>query len=170
MRAGIVYSSCTGNTRLLAETLAQCTGIPCFAVRQAPAPDRFDLLALGFWVRRGQPDSRSQRYMALLRGKAVFCFGTLGAWPHSSHARHSAEAARALLEQGGNTVLDIFLCQGRVDPRVIAATTRKGTHPPTPERLERLREAARHPDNADCMAVLRHWRGSLVRLASADIV
>ena len=49
MKACIVYSSCTGNTRKVAEALAETSGIACFAVRHAPNPDDYDLLALGFW-------------------------------------------------------------------------------------------------------------------------
>ena len=57
MKACIVYSSCTGNTRKVAEALAETSGIACFAVRHAPNPDDYDLLALGFWVRKGLPDA-----------------------------------------------------------------------------------------------------------------
>ena len=79
MNACIVYSSCTGNTRKVAEALADTSGLPCFPVRNAPEPDDFDMLALGFWVRKGLPDARALRYMERVRGKHVFFFGTLGA-------------------------------------------------------------------------------------------
>lgn len=129
MNACIIYSSCTGNTRKVAEAMAETSGIPCFAVRNAPAPDDFDLLALGFWVRKGQPDARAQRYMERVRGKHVFFFGTLGAWPTSDHARRCLAATHALIEAGGNMVVDGFLCQGKVNPQVIAASQRKGGAP-----------------------------------------
>ena len=38
MNACIVYSSCTGNTRKVAEALADTSGLPCFPVRIAPEP------------------------------------------------------------------------------------------------------------------------------------
>ena len=72
MNACIVYSSCTGNTRKVAEALADTSGLPCFPVRIAPEPDDFDILALGFWVRKGLPDARALRYMERVRGKHVF--------------------------------------------------------------------------------------------------
>ena len=161
MKACIIYSSCTGNTRKVAEAMAETSGVPCFAVRNAPAPDDFDLLALGFWVRKGQPDARAQRYMERVRGKQVFFFGTLGAWPDSDHARRCLAATHALIEAGGNTVVDGFLCQGRVNPQVIAASQRKGGHPMSAQRLARLREAERHPDAADLAAARLHWQRSL---------
>ena len=106
MKSCIIYSSVTGNTRKVAEALAAASGAPCFPVREAPDPDDYDLLALGFWVRLGQADARTQGYMRRVLGKKVFFFGTLGAWPDSPHARRCAEGARALLEEGGNTVLE----------------------------------------------------------------
>ena len=161
MNACIVYSSCTGNTRKVAEALADTSGLPCFPVRNAPEPDDFDMLALGFWVRKGLPDARALRYMERVRGKDVFFFGTLGAWPHSDHARRCMAATHKILQAGGNTVVDGFLCQGRVNPQVVAASQRKGGHPLSPERLARLREAARHPDATDLAAARLHWQRSL---------
>ena len=161
MNACIVYSSCTGNTRKVAEALADTSGLPCFPVRNAPEPDNFDILALGFWVRKGQPDARALRYMERVRGKHVFFFGTLGAWPHSDHARRCMAATHEILQAGGNTVVDGFLCQGRVNPQVVAASQRKGGHPLSPERLARLREAARHPDATDLAAARLHRQRSL---------
>ena len=145
----------------MALALARGTDIPCLAVRQAPDPQAFDLLALGFWVRKGAPDSRSQRYMARVRGKRVFLFGTLGAWPDSPQAQRCTRIAHDLLAEGGNKVLDVFLSQGRVNPRVLAATQRKGTHTLTRERLLRLREAERHPDATDCEAARLCWQRAL---------
>ncbi len=158
MKICIVYSSITGNTRAVAEALAAVSGAPCFPVRDAPNPMEYDVLALGFWVRLGLPDARAQRYMRRVRGKKVFFFGTLGAWPDSPHARRCLDGARTLLEEGGNTLLDGFLCQGRVNPKILALSQRKGRHPMTPERLARLEEAARHPDAADLAEAGRRWQ------------
>lgn len=165
MKACIVYSSCTGNTRKVAEALAETSGIACFAVRHAPNPDDYDLLALGFWVRKGLPDARAQRYMARVSGKQVFFWhaGRVAAVKtrpplHGSHLR----AATA----NGNMVVDGFLCQGRVNPQVIAATQRKGGHPMTAERRARQIEAERHPDAADLAAARLHWQRCLQKCAA----
>lgn len=164
MKNCIVYSSLTGNTRKVAEALAEASGVPCFAVKDAPDPAEYALLALGFWVRLGRPDARAQRYMRSVRGRRVFFFGTLGAWPDSEHARRCAAAARSLLEEGGNQVLDGFLCQGRVDPKILAVSEGKGRHPMTPARQARLAEAALHPDAADLRAAAERWQRCLAKL------
>ena len=167
MRACIVYSSCTGNTRKVAEAMADASGPPCYALRHAPDPQDYDLLAVGFWVRKGLPDARAQRYIQSIQGKNVFSFGTLGAWPQSEHAMRCQRAARTLLEEGGNTVLDEFLCQGKVNPQVVAASQRKGTHPMTAARQERLQEAARHPDENDLQAASQRWLRCLTAARAA---
>ena len=78
MKSCIIYSSVTGNTRKVAEALAAASGAPCFPVREAPDPDDYDLLALGFWVRLGQADARTQGYMRRVLGKKVFFFRNPG--------------------------------------------------------------------------------------------
>ena len=52
----------------------------------------------------------------------------------------------------GNTVLGSWLCQGKVDPRVleVMAKVAADVHPMTPERRARIEEAAKHPDDDDC--------------------
>lgn len=159
-RVGIVYSSLSGNTRQVAQALAG-QDFPLHHLVEAPSPDDFDLLALGFWVRRGLPDERSQRYWDGIRDKDIFLFGTLGAWPHSPHAQRCLAAARDRLHANGNRILGEFLCLGRVNPHTLAASVRKGTHPMTPARAARLAEAARHPCADDFAAARACWQQTL---------
>lgn len=164
LRAAVVYSSVTGNTRRVAEALT-LEDLPLFSVTRQPDTTAYDLLALGFWVRKGLPDARAQRCWAGIRAKHIFLFGTLGAWPHSPHASRCLEGARALLTANGNRIVGEFLCQGRVSPHVLAASARKGTHPMTEGRAARLAEAARHPDAGDIAAACACWRAVLAALA-----
>lgn len=153
----ILCSSITGNTRFLADALAGATGAPVFPTGHPPLLDHAGTLLLGFWVRRGLPDSRSLRLWQGIRGKRVFFFGTHGTRPGSDHSRQCLAAARRLLQDNGNEVLGGFLCQGRVNPRLVALAGRPGHHPMTPARAARLAEAARHPDGADRQALVRCW-------------
>ena len=107
------------------------------------------------WAR---PTPECKNICAAYSAKKIFFFGTLGAWPDSPHARRCAEGARSLLQEGGNTVLGGFLCQGRVNPKILEISRQKGRHPMTPERRARLEEAARHPDAADLAEAGRRWR------------
>lgn len=163
LRAAVICSSVTGNTRRVAEALT-LGRFPLYDVRQSPDTAAYDLLALGFWVRKGLPDARSQGFWERLHGKRVFLFGTLGAWPKSAHACRCLEGAHALLTANGNRIVGEFLCQGRVSPQVLAVSARKGTHPMTEGRAARLAEAARHPDAGDLAAARACWQSVLAAL------
>ena len=146
MHTCIVYSSRTGNTRAVGSYLADRFGLPMFAVEDAPLS--FERFILGFWTWRGGPDEAMRAFMGRLFQKSVFFFGTMAAFPDSSHAERCALRAEELLFRGNCRVLGHFFCQGRLDPEVLA----RSTHPRTPERMARLAEAARHPDLQDFRA------------------
>ena len=130
MRCLIVYSSRTGNTAKVARAVRDV--LPLYAdfhhVDEAPDPSDYDFVAMGFWVDKGAPDAEAQAYMRRIRGKRVGLFGTLGAWPDSDHARECLARADELLE--GNDIRGSFLCQGRIDPRIIEVMQRNGPGDP----------------------------------------
>lgn len=156
MKALVVYSSRTGNTRMVAEAVhaVMPPDAVLAPVEEAPDPDPavYDFIALGFWVDKGAPDAAMAGYMQRVRGCSVGLFGTLGAWPDSDHARESMQRAVDLVP--GNTVLGTFICQGKVDPKLLAAMEKMPDNPHvmTEERKARIEEAAKHPDAADCAA------------------
>lgn len=150
MNCAVIYSSVTGNTRAVAEAIHSVmpAGTPIFPVDQAPDPETFDFLALGFWVRKAAPDPRMRRYMERVNGKKVAWFGTLAAWPDSPHAKEVARNADAMLV--GNRIVGDFLCQGRLETgRFEAAMKGSHSHPMSEERRQRLLEACKHPDERD---------------------
>lgn len=71
MRACIVYSSRTGNTRLVGEHLAESLRLPLFSVEEAPLSG-YDTYILGFWTWRGGPDAAMAAFMNRLPGRNVF--------------------------------------------------------------------------------------------------
>jgi hypothetical protein len=87
--------------------------------------------------------------MQAVHGAKVGLFGTLGAKPDSDHAQESIRRAVELVS--GNHVVGTFLCQGRIDPEVVAMMKKHATdiHPMTPERIANIEAAESHPDEAD---------------------
>jgi flavodoxin len=162
----VVYSSRTGNTRMIAEAIHEImpAGAVLAPVESAPDPAGYEFIALGFWVDKGAPDEAMLSYMDKVRGCSVGLFGTLGAWPDSPHAAESMEKAVARME--GNRVLGTFLCQGKVDPDLLAAMAKMtdNPHPMTAERKARLEEAAKHPDENDRAAARETFAGILRKL------
>lgn len=158
MKTLIIYSSKTGNTRNIAEAIHDALpGSDILPVENAPAPESlpgdYGMICVGYWVDKGMPDAKAKACLEALRGARVALFGTLGAWPDSDHARDCIQKSEALLKEPerGNTVLGSFICQGKVDPRLVEMMNKMAAdvHPMTPERKARLEEAAKHPDDAD---------------------
>ena len=165
MKTLVVYSSRTGNTKKVAEAVFESLPEPkeLFAAADAPDPEGYDFIALGYWVDKGTADAGAAGYMKRVKGKKIGLFGTLGAYPDSDHARQCKEKVRDLVS--GNEILGEFLCQGRVDPELIKLMETKMKDDPhhsmTPERRARHEEAAKHPDETD----LAEARKMFARLA-----
>lgn len=164
MKMAVVYSSRTGNTKKIAEAIAaELLGAICVEVTQAPDPAHFDLIAVGFWAKRGSADLAAQAYMKKITGKNVITFFTLGAYPDSDHAQQCVTAANACYGENCR-VLGTFWCQGAVDPRLVAHRlnhSEKAKHPITPARRKRWADAAMHP-NEDDVAAARAFTRNLM--------
>ncbi len=145
MKSLVLYSSQTGNTQKLAQAMASALPNPILLpIDEAVPYEDYDIVALGYWVLRGLPDTKVLDYIKVLRGSKVILFGTLGAYVHSEHAKKCICQSEALVAEH-NTVLGSFLCMGKVDSFYAA----KSRHPMTPERQARLEEAAKHPNEED---------------------
>ncbi|MDR2460473.1 MAG: flavodoxin family protein [Deltaproteobacteria bacterium] len=156
MKSLVVYSSLTGNTRKIAEAIVK--GLPesyvLAPVEEAPAPQGYDVVFMGFWVDKGKADAKTLDYVDKLKGVKTAFFFTLGDYPNSNHADRVHHSTVVLLEDIGSTVLGGFRSQGKVDPELIEKM--KQMLPPdnphaqmTPERKARLEEAAKHPNEED---------------------
>lgn len=156
MKSIVVYSSVTGNTKMVAEAIAEELGAEqaVFPVDQAPIDVACDLIAVGFWVNRGSADIKTAKYLEQLKNKNVALFATLGAYPDSQHAIDSIKNAAQILDES-NTVVGSFICQGKVNPKLVEKMAEKfpkgHSHEITAERRERHKAASTHPDENDLM-------------------
>lgn len=154
MKSLIVYSSLTGNTKQVAEAIAAVFGDTAELVRVEDAPtaaEDYDFVAVGFWVDKGTADAKAREYISSLHAKKVALFGTLGAYPDSEHAANSMNNAAALLATD-NELVGTFICQGKIDPRLIERfkdLPADHPHAMTPERSARHQAASTHPDAED---------------------
>ncbi|MFC2729980.1 MAG: flavodoxin family protein, partial [Centipeda sp. (in: firmicutes)] len=64
----VIYSSTTGNTKAIAEEIAGTAGADLFRVQDAPADlSAYEVVALGYWLRRGGPDDLMKAYLPKVR-------------------------------------------------------------------------------------------------------
>lgn len=155
MKVLIVYSSLTGNTKKIALAVQEVFAkeADLFPIEEVPLAAAYDFILVGFWVDRGMPDKKAQQFIKTLNNKKVALFATLGAYPDSEHAKKSMENAAALLDSS-NQFLGSFICQGKVDPKLIEQfknLPEGHPHAMNAERIARHAEAAKHPNEIDLM-------------------
>lgn len=148
MKSLIVYASQSGNTKTLATAVYDSLEgkKELCDIDQAPSGNlEYDLVAVGFWLKAGKPDPKTEAFLKACRTTAkVFLFATHGAAKRSDHARGAMEYAVSLLN--GANVIGTYSCQGEVNPKVLEKARQKDSPPPW---LHEADDAVGHPDDMD---------------------
>ena len=154
MSYAIVFSSKTGNTALLAQTLqeqlpqADC----CYFGAPDAAALAADTLYVGLWTEKGKAEADKLDFLQQLHGKRVFLFGTAGFGGSAPYFEKILAATRKALD-GSNTVIGTYMCQGKMPPSVRARYEAMRTLPAPPANLDAMIEnfdrARSHPDADD---------------------
>lgn len=158
MKSIVIYSSLTGNTKQVAEAIASVLPekTPCVSMSELASDiAAYDLVFAGFWVDKGTANKEARDVLGTLHNPHIALFATAGVPPHMEHAKQSLVNAAACLPEGVVPV-DTFICQGKVDPKVIAMMYKmfpKGhSHGQSADRDARHKQAAVHPNEDDCKA------------------
>ena len=153
-RYSILYSSATGNTRLLADTIrAALPPEPCDAfgaVGETAAES--ELLYVGFWTDKGNADADTLALLQTLKNKRLFLFGTAGFGIDTAYFDAILARVQAVSD-GSNTVIGTYMCQGKMPPSVRARYEAMRALPAPPANLDAMIEnfdrARSHPDADD---------------------
>lgn len=163
MKIGVIYSSKTGNTKKVADAIS--AELPADTaihhVSEKPNPDQFDFIFMGYWVDKGTADQEAINYMQTVSGKKVAQFVTLGAYPDSDHARQSLAKGAACFGEDCE-VIDNYICQGAIDPKLIEWMKQLGPdHPHAPDeaRIKRWKDASTRPNQDDLKKAGEFARG-----------
>jgi len=146
MKSIIVYSSQTGNTKKLAETIYENITDEKMICRieDAPDPSGYDFVCLGFWLKKGMPDTKSQKYLQKITNQKLFLFATHGASAQSEHAKQAMEKAKSMANQA--EIVGTFNCPGEVTSKMLE---KAGSNPVPPVWFKEAPDAKGHPDNND---------------------
>ena len=154
MSYAIVFSSKTGNTRLLADTLRASLPQNECTYFGAPAPEALEAetLYIGFWTDKGNADADTLALLQTLKNKRLFLFGTAGFGIDTAYFDAILARVQAVSD-GSNTVIGTYMCQGKMPPSVRARYEAMRALPAPPENLDALIEnfdrARSHPDADD---------------------
>lgn len=152
MKILITYSSKTGNTEKIAQAIHK--GIPTadlLPISEIVNLD-YDLIFIGGWIDRATFDQTALTLAKQIFDKNVAYFFTLGAYPHSEHAKDCIKNIETLLKNNNNNILGGYFCQGAIDPKLISwLSTLPSDHKMSPneERKKRWEDAKSHPDQLD---------------------
>ena len=144
-------------------------GTPCVPVKEAPENlADYDTVFVGFWVDRGTANKEAAKLIETLKNPNIVFFATLGMYADSEHARESIEKASELL-QNKESLVDGFVCQGKIDPKVIEMMYKmfpKGhSHGQSADRDARHKQAAVHPNEDDFKAAQDFAKDILIKLS-----
>ena len=149
MRSIVLYSSKSGNTKKLADTVYATLPEPKEICPISEMPDSmasYDLIALGFWFQGGLPDVASLEVMPTLHDKKLFLFASHGAAKNSGHAETGMKKAQELTSSC--QIIGTFSCQGEVNLKVIETAKSKPEPPPW---LNDAPAAIGHPNENDLL-------------------
>ncbi len=153
MKTAVIYSSKTGNTKKIAQAIADSVGekSDLLSVDDPIEMKKYDLIFMGYWIDKGTADGKALEFIKTITGKKVATFATLGAYPDSQHGEDSLSNGKTLFADDCE-VIDGFICQGAIDPKLTSwmkSLPLDHPHGPDEARLKRWEDASSHPDETD---------------------
>lgn len=153
-RYSIIFSSVTGNTKLLADALRETLpkdACDYFGTSEN-VPTDSQLLYVGFWTDKGNADNATLALLQKLRNKKLFLFGTAGFGISEAYFRKVLDRVRESVD-ASNTIVGEYMCQGKMPQAVKERYLKMKAQPEHPANLDALIEnfdrALPHPDAAD---------------------
>lgn len=160
MTYSIVYSSKTGNTKMLADALHQA--LPADDCLYFGAPDAQALAAeriyIGFWTDKGTCDAETAAFLAQLTHQEIFLFGTCGFGGGVAYFEQILARVRDLLPESVQLV-GSYLCPGKMPQSVRDRYVRIAEEEPAKrshmqKMIFNFDCALSHPDASDLQALI----------------
>lgn len=152
----ILFSSKTGNTRLLADAIrAALPEEDCAFFGEAGSVAEIPevkTVYLGFWTDKGNADEAALNVLKNLRNKNVFLFGTAGFGVEDAYFQRVLNNVKVSMDES-NTLVGEFMCQGKmqqaVRDRYVKMKEQPDAAPNLDQMIDNFDRALSHPDAAD---------------------
>lgn len=155
MGYAVVFSSRTGNTALLAETIRDALSPEDCLYFGPPDPKALaaDTVYAGFWTDKGACDGTMAAFLEGLMNQRVFLFGTAGFGGAPAYFDQILSRVRQHLAPSVQ-VTGTYMCQGKMPQAVRDRYAAMEDSPQRTAMLENFDRALAHPDEQD-LAKLR---------------
>lgn len=154
MNIVIIYSSNTGNTKTVAETIKmnlKNESIVYFGKVTEEIPEA-DIYFIGSWTNKGNASDDIIHFIKKIKNKKIAYFGTAGYGGSESYYKTLFERIKANIDSS-NQILGYFYCQGKMPMQIREKYVKMITENPDDVNLkvniENFDEALTHPDNVD---------------------
>ena len=155
MKTLIIYSSQTGNTKLVCEKafefLKNEKNIVPIEEIETINLDEYDNIIIGTWIDKATADAKAKKFINSLVDKKLYFIGTLAASLSSDHAKKCFNNLSKLCSKKNNFI-DGVLARGKVSDDLREKFTKfplNIIHKFVPNIKEIIDEAQSHPNDSD---------------------
>ena len=158
MKYAIVYSSRTGNTKMLAERIKDFSGDKDCIYFGLPSEEALNAqrIYVGFWTDKGSCDEDTAKFLKMVEGKEVFLFGTAGFGENQEYFDKILKRTAKNLPKTSK-IIGRFMCQGKMPMSVRERYEKMSLSPIKIPNLkgmiENFDKALTHPNEDDLKAL-----------------
>lgn len=170
MTTAIIYKSITGNTKQIAEAIAETVTdtISRTEVTYIGEPQsgiEAELYIVGSWTDKGMCAQEISEFLGTLRNKKIAYFGTAGFGGSKEYYESLSRRVQGIID-AGNEFIGAFFCQGRMPAGVRARYEKLLTEHPDDKNMkvniENFDKALTHPDDNDIREA-KQWIQELLK-------
>lgn len=165
MKIAIIYSSITGNTKLLAETIKNELKEDAVYFGKPNDDIDADIYFIGSWTNKGDASIDIINYLKKLKNKKIAYFATAGYGGSSEYYNTLFNRVKQYIDSS-NTILGSFYCQGKMPIQVKERYVKIITEHPEDKNLEvslkNFEDALTHPDKKDLENV-KKWVNKILK-------
>lgn len=152
MKTAIVYTSGTGNTKLLADEIVKKVGACDYVGKPADEALESDMLYVGFWTAKFTCTPDIENFLKKLSDKKIFLFGTAGYDDTPEYFDKILDSVAAHVKDS-NQIVGRFMCQAKVSDgkkKALEAADSEKFH----SMQEKLAKGDNRPDKQDLESLL----------------
>ena len=154
MKYAVVYSSLTGNTKLLAETVKKTLPDENCVYFGEPSPKALeaDRIYVGFWTDKGNCDEKTAEFLKSINNRELFLFGTAGFGGSEEYFIKVLNKAKENIDETVK-IVGTYMCQGKmpmsVRERFVKIKNMPNSKMDFDKRIDNFDKALSHPDEND---------------------